>query len=331
MMEYVRFGNTHYRVSRLGLGCMSMSGCYGPQDDAECVRTIQCALERGVNLLDTSHSYGEGHNQTLVGRAIKGMRNFFVIHSKTGSPRSKPGDGVNRGGGDEAYLRKTCEESLMRLGIDQLDVFCLSRVDRNVPIEESVGAMAKLVKEGKTRYIALSEASPETVRRAWSVHPVVSLQIEYSLFSRDPEQFGNLGSVRERGMSLMAYAPLGKGLLSGQVHTADDIPVDDRRRELPRFEPANMARNARLVMQLEAIAREKGVSLAVLALAWLLHGGREVIPIPSAKSRHHLEENLRALEVTLSPADLARIDAICPVGAVAGTRYPKEQKSRLNV
>jgi aryl-alcohol dehydrogenase-like predicted oxidoreductase len=330
-VHYVTFGITDYRVSRIGLGCMSMSGCYGAQDDAECVRTIHRALERGVNFLDTSHSYGEGHNQELIGRAIKGRRDRVVIHSKSGSPRSKPGDSTNRGGGDEAYLRETCEESLMRLGADHLDVFCLSRVDRNVPIEESVGAMAKLVKEGKTRYIALSEASPQTIRRAWSVHPIASLQIEYSLFSRDPEQFGNLDTVRERGMSLMAYAPLGKGLLAGRVHAVDDIPADDRRRELPRFQPDNMARNARLVTQVEAIAAEKGVSLAALALAWLMHRGREVIPIPSSKSRNHLEDNLRALDVSLSAEDLARIDAICPIAAAAGTRYPENQMSRVNV
>lgn len=330
-MIYVTFGNTDYRVSRMGLGCMSMSGCYGAQDDAECVRTIHRAAELGVNLLDTSHSYGEGHNQLLIGRAIKGMRGSFVIHSKTGSPRSKPGDRINRGGGEEAYLREICEESLKRLGLDQLDVFCLSRVDRNVPIEETVGVMAKLVKEGKTRHIALSEASPESIRRAWSVHPVVSLQIEYSLFSRDPEQFRNLDAVRTRGMSLMAYAPLGKGLLSGQLHVVDDIPVHDRRRELPRFQPGNMAHNARLMADLEAIGREKGVSLAALALAWLLHRGREVIPIPSAKSRNHLEENLRALDVSLSADDLARIDAICPFNAAAGSRYPESQMSRVNV
>jgi aryl-alcohol dehydrogenase-like predicted oxidoreductase len=330
-VEYVTFGNTDYRVSRMGLGCMSMSGCYGAQDDAECVRTIHRAAELGVNFLDTSHSYGDGHNQMLIGRAIRGMRGSFVIHSKTGSPRSKLDDSINRGGGDEAYLRKTCEESLMRLGIDQLDIFCLSRVDRNVPIEETVGAMAKLVKEGKTRHIALSEASPESVRRAWSVHPIVSLQIEYSLFSRDPEQFGNLDSVRSRSMSLMAYAPLGKGLLSGQLRAVDDIPVHDRRRELPRFQPGNMARNTRLIADLETIGREKGVSLAVLALAWLLHRGREVIPIPSAKSRNHLQENLRALEVPLSASDLARIDAICPVNAVAGSRYSESQMSRVNI
>jgi aryl-alcohol dehydrogenase-like predicted oxidoreductase len=330
-VDYVTFGTTGHRVSRLGLGCMSMSGCYGAQDDAECISTLHRAFERGINLLDTSHSYGEGHNQELIGRAIKGRRGAVVIHSKTGSPRSKPGDRLNRGGGDEAHLRQTCEESLQRLGTDHLDVFCLSRIDRNVPIEETVGAMAKLVQEGKTRNIALSEASPESIRRAWTVHPIVSLQIEYSLFSRDPEQHGNLGAVRERGMSLMAYAPLSKGLLAGGVHTIDDVPAGDRRRELPRFQPDNMTRNARLLVQLEAMAVEKGVSLAALALAWLLHQGREVIPIPSSKSRDHLEDNLRALDVSLSTEDLARIEAVCPIDAAAGTRYPAAQMSRVNV
>lgn len=330
-MDYVTFGTTGRRVSRLGLGCMSMSGCYGAQDDAECIRTLHRAFERGVNLVDTSHSYGEGHNQELIGRAIKGRRDAVVIHSKSGSPRSKPGDGLNRGGGDEAHLRKNCEESLQRLGTDHLDVFCLSRIDRNVPIEDSVGAMAKLVQEGKTGNIALSEASPESIRRAWTVHPVVSLQIEYSLFSRDPEQHGNLGAVRERGMSLMAYSPLSKGLLAGLVRTVDDVPAGDRRRELPRFQPENMMHNARLLVQLEAMAAEKDVSLAALTLAWLLHQGREVIPIPSSKSRDHLEDNLRALDVSLSTEDLARIEAVCPIDAAAGTRYPAEQMSRVNV
>ena len=330
-MDYVTFGTTGRRVSRLGLGCMSMSGCYGAQDDAECIRTLHRAFERGVNLVDTSHSYGEGHNQELIGRAIKGRRDAVVIHSKSGSPRSKPGDGLNRGGGDEAHLRKNCEESLQRLGTDHLDVFCLSRIDRNVPIEDSVGAMAKLVQEGKTGNIALSEASPESIRRAWTVHPVVSLQIEYSLFSRDPEQHGNLGAVRERGMSLMAYSPLSKGLLAGRVRTVDDVPAGDRRRELPRFQPENMMHNARLLVQLEAMAAEKDVSLAALTLAWLLHQGREVIPIPSSKSRDHLEHNLRALDVSLSTEDLARIEAVCPIDAAAGTRYPAEQMSRVNV
>jgi len=330
-VDTVKFGITDYHVSRLGLGCMSMSGCYGAQDDNECVRTIHRALELGINFLDTSHSYGQGHNQRLIGEAIKGKRDQVVIHSKTGSPRNKPGDDVNRGGGNEAYLRKTCEESLQRLGTDHLDILCMSRVDRNVPIEESVGAMAKMVQEGKTRYIALSEASPESIRRAWTVHPIASLQIEYSLFSRDPEELGNLDAVRKHGMSLMAYAPLGKGLLSGHFRSVEDVPSDDNRRELPRFQGNNLARNARLLAQLETIAREKGVSLAALALAWLLNRGRDVIPIPSSKSRTHLEDNLTALDVEFLAEDLWRIDDICPAGAAAGTRYPESQMSRVNV
>jgi aryl-alcohol dehydrogenase-like predicted oxidoreductase len=330
-MQYVPFGNTDYRVSRLGLGCMSMSGIYGAQDDDECIRTIHRALDRGINFLDTSHSYGEGHNQQLIGRAIKGRRDGIVIHSKTGSPRLKPGDDINRGGGSEAYLRRTCEESLSRLGIDCLDVLCMSRVDRNVPIEDSVGALAKMVEEGKARTIALSEASPESIRRAWTVHPIASLQIEYSLFSRDPEQFGNLDAVRKHGMGLMAYAPLGKGILSGQFRAVDDLPEGDRRRDLPRFMEGNIARNGTILDGLNAIAAEKHTSLAALALAWLMHRGEDVIPIPSSKTRDHLDDNLRAADLVLSAEDLRRIDAICPAGAAAGTRYPENEMSRVNV
>ena len=330
-MDQVRFGITDYQVSRMGLGCMSMSGCYGAQDDDECVRTIHVALDRGLNLLDTSHSYGEGHNQTLIGKAIKGRRDKVVIHSKTGSPRNKAGDAINRGGGTSDHLRKTCEESLRRLGTDHIDILCMSRVDRNVPVEESVGDMARLVEEGKARYIALSEASPESIRRAWTIHPIASLQIEYSLFSRDAEEFGNLDAVRKHGMSLMAYSPLGKGILTGAFRSEDDLPADDRRHEMPRFQADNIARNVRLIAQLEGIAKEKGVSLSALALAWLLHRGRDVIPIPSSKSRDHLVDNLSALDITLSTEDLLRIDVICPAGAAAGTRYPETQMSRLNV
>jgi len=330
-MEHVKFGITDYRVSRLGLGCMSMSGVYGKQDDRECIATIQRALDRGINILDTSHSYGEGHNQELIGKAIKGRRDKVVIHSKTGSPKGKTADGINRGGGGRDYLRQVCEESLRRLGTDRLDVLCMSRVDRRVPIEESVAAMAEMVKEGKTRYIALSEASPETIRRAWTVHPIASLQIEYSLFSRDPEPFGNIKAVRERGMGFMAYSPLGRGILSGQFHSVDDIPAGDRRREHPRYSGDNMKKNVALVRQLEEIAAEKGASLPCLALAWLLHQGQDIIPIPSSKTRAHLEDNLKALDLVLDADDLARIDRICPYGAAAGTRYPEKDMSRLNV
>jgi aryl-alcohol dehydrogenase-like predicted oxidoreductase len=330
-MKYTTFGTTGLRVSRIGLGCMSMSGCYGAQDDAECERTIHRALDLGVNLLDTSHSYGEGHNQTLIGRALKGKRDKVVIHSKTGSPRVKTSDGANRGGGSAEYLRRTCEESLQRLGTDHLDVLCMSRVDRNVPIEESVSAMALMVKEGKTRHIALSEASAETIRRASAVHPIVSLQIEYSLFSRDPEHFGNVTEVQKRGMSLMAYAPLGRGILSGQFHKADDVPDGDRRRETPRFRPENFPHNAKLLAELESIAGDLHITLPRLAIAWLLHRGEEIIPIPSSKSVRHLEDNMAAADVVLSPEILARVDKLCPYGAAAGTRYRPEEMSRVNV
>jgi len=331
-MRYVPFGKvTDYRVSRMGLGCMSMSGVYGPQDDGECIATIHRAIELGVNFLDTSHSYGEGHNQTLIGRAIKGRREEVVIHSKTGSIRSKSAETRSEGSGTADYLRKTCEESLERLGIDHLDVLCMSRVDPTVPIEESVGTMARMVEEGKTRYIALSEASPDSIGRAWTVHPIASLQIEYSLFSRDPEEYGNIEAVRAHGMGFMAYAPLGRGILSGQFHSADDVPEDDPRRRYPRYTGANMAHNAKLLRRLEGIADEKGISLPCLAIAWVLHRGDDIVPIPSSKTRAHLEDNLKALEVELSHEDLARIEEICPPGAAAGTRYPERMMARVNV
>lgn len=330
-MQYTTFGPTGLKVSRIGLGCMSMSGCYGAQDDAECERTIHRALDLGVNLLDTSHSYGEGHNQSLIGRALKGRRETVVIHSKTGSPRIKPGDDANRGGGTAGYLRRTCEESLKRLGVDCIDVLCMSRVDRNVPIEDSVGAMAMMVEEGKARHIALSEASPESLRRAWTVHPIVSLQIEYSLFSRDAEPLGNVAAVRERGMSLMAYAPLGRGILSGQFMKPGDLAPDDRRHEFPRYRPENFTHNARLLAELVSIAGDLGITLPRLAISWLLHRGDEIIPIPSSKSVRHLDDNMAAADVVLPPDVLARIEQLCPYGAAAGTRYPEEDMPRVNV
>ncbi|MEE8213086.1 MAG: aldo/keto reductase [Alphaproteobacteria bacterium] len=331
-MKMIPFGTvTGYTVSNMGLGCMSMSGCYGAADDNECIATLHRAMELGVNFLDTSYSYGEGHNQTLIGKAIAGRRDQVVIHSKSGAPPPKDADDTNRGAGSEAYLRMICEESLKRLKIDCLDILCMSRVDREVPIEESVGTMARMVEEGKTRFIALSEASPESIRRAWSVHPIASLQFEYSIFSRDAEAFGNLEAAREHGMGFMAYSPLGRGILSGQIHGADDLPEGDNRRTYPRYAPENMAHNANLLGQLEEVARDKGISLACLAIAWILHQGDDIVPIPSSKSRDHLEDNLKALTVELGADDLARIEEICPMGAVAGTRYPERMMSRMNV
>lgn len=330
-MKYVSFGEvTDLTVSRIGLGCMSMSGCYGPQDDKECLATLHRAFELGINFLDTSHSYGKGHNQKLIGRAIKGRRDKVIIHSKTGSIRSQdPGD--KSGSGTAEYLRKTCEESLKRLNIECLDILCMSRVDPSVPIEESVGALAQMVYEGKTRYIALSEASPESIRRAWTIHPIASLQMEYSLFSRDPEVSGNIAAVRERGMGFIGYSPLGRGLLSGEFVRMEDIPEGDRRREQPRFQRGNIEHNANLLQQLRDIAQRKGFSLAVLALAWLLHKGDDIIPIPSSKTRAHLEDNLKALELSLSEEELDEIDTICFPGAAKGTRYPINKMATVNV
>ena len=329
-MKYTNFGRTGYTVSRIGLGCMSMSGCYGAQDDAECERTIHRALDLGVNFLDTSHSYGGGHNQQLIGRALKGKRDKVVIHSKTGSPQRKPG-GMAVGGGTADHLRKTCEESLQRLGTDHLDILCMSRVDPTVPIEDSVGEMARMVEEGKTRHIALSEASPETIRRAMTVHPIASLQIEYSLFSRDPEKFGNIDAVREHGLGFMAYSPLGRGILSGAIRKPADLGDGDTRSGLPRYQAENLSHNEKILSALEAIAESKGITLARLSIAWLLHQGDDIVPIPSSKSRQHLEDNLAAINVALSAEELARIDAICPYGAVAGTRYREQDMVRMNV
>ena len=333
-MERHRFGNTDLSVSAIGLGCYGMSGVYGPADDAESIATLRRALELGVNFLDTSASYGQGHNHRLIGEAIRGRRRDVVIHSKSGSPRDGNPDGV-RGGGDPRYLRQTCEQSLKNLGIETLDVFCMSRVDPNVPVEESVGGMAELVREGKTRFIALSECSAASLRRGSAVHPLAALQMEYSLFSRDAEEQGQIQACKELGMAMMAYAVLGRGMLSAQLPKAEDFTADDARTRLPRFASAHLAKNLALRAALEALARKKNATLAQLAIAWpMAQGARAgvlVVPIPGAKSRRHLEENVRAAEIVLTPADLAEIDRIVPPGAASGTRYPTGQMHRLNV
>jgi aryl-alcohol dehydrogenase-like predicted oxidoreductase len=311
-----------------------MSGVYGPADDAESIATIRRALELGVNFFDTSASYGQGHNHRLIGEAIRGRRHEVVIHSKSGSPRDGNPDGV-RGGGDPRYLRQTCEESLKNLGIDTLDVFCMSRVDPHVPVEESVGGMAELIKEGKTRFISLSECSAESLRRGHAVHPLASLQMEYSLFSRDAEQQGQIAACRQLGMPMMTYAVLGRDMLSGQVPHLKDMTAGDTRARLPRFQDANLEQNLRLRDALEAIARTKGATLAQIAIAWPMASGVQagtfIVPIPGAKSRRHLEENVRAADIVLTAGDLAEIDRLVPAGAAAGTRYPAGQMHRLNV
>jgi aryl-alcohol dehydrogenase-like predicted oxidoreductase len=334
LMERHRFGNTDLTVSAIGLGCYGMSGAYGPADDAESIATIRRALDLGVNLLDTSASYGQGHNHRLIGEAIRGRRHEVVIHSKSGSPRDGDPDGI-RGGGDPRYLRQTCEQSLKNLGIKTLDIFCMSRVDPDVPVEESVGAMTELVREGKTRFISLSECSAESLRRGCAVHPLASLQMEYSLFSRDAEQQGQIGACKELSMAMMAYAVLGRGMLSSQVPKLEEMAIDDIRARLPRFQDANLEANLRLHSALEAIARRKNATLAQLAIAWPIAQGERagvfVVPIPGAKSRKHLEENAGAADIVLSAEELAEIDSVAPPGAAAGTRYPAGQMHRLNV
>ena len=333
-MERRKFGNTDLMVSVIGLGCYGMSGVYGPADDAESIATIRRALDLGINFLDTSASYGKGHNHRLIGEAIRGRRHEVVIHSKSGSPRDGNPDGV-RGGGDPRYLRKTCDDSLRNLGIERLDVFCMSRVDPNIAVEESVGAMAELIKEGKTRFISLSECSAASVRRGSAVHPLASLQMEYSLFSRDAEQQGQIEACKQNGMALMAYGVVGRGMLSAQVPKRDEMTEQDIRTRLPRFQNDNVEQNLQLREALENLARRKGATLAQLAIAWPkaqgARAGLFIVPIPGAKSRRHLEENVRAADLVLTADDLAEIERIAPPGAAAGTRYPAGQMHRLNV
>src|ERR1700751_5694505 len=333
-MERRRFANTDLSVSIIGLGCSGMSGVYGPADDVESIATIRRALELGINFLDTSASYGQGHNHRLIGEAIRGRRHEVVIHSKSGSPRDGSSDAV-RGGGDPRYLRQTCEQSWKNLGIETLDLFCMSRVDPNVPVEESVGGMAELVKEGKTRFISLSECSAQSMKRGSAVHPLVSLQMEYSLFSRDAEDQGQIDACKELGMAMMAYAVLGRGILSDQVPKLEELAADDVRQRLPRFQSVNIERNLALCSALKAIARTKSATLAQLSIAWPMAQGKRagvfIVPIPGAKSRKPIEENVRAADIVFTAEELAEIDRIVPPGAASGTRYPIGQMHRLNV
>jgi aryl-alcohol dehydrogenase-like predicted oxidoreductase len=333
-MERHTLGNSDLAVSTIGLGCYGMSGVYGLADDAESIATIRLALDLGVNFLDTSASYGTGHNHRLIGEAIRGRRHEVVVHSKSGSPRDGGADAV-RGGGDPRYLRQTCEQSLKNLGIETLDVFCMSRVDPNVPVEDSVGGMAELVREGKTRFISLSECSAQSLRRGNAVHPLVSLQMEYSLFSRDAEEQGQIDACKELGMAMMAYAVLGRGMLSDQAPEVAELTADDIRQRLPRFQSVNLEKNLELRSALAVIARRKNATLAQLSIAWPMAQGRRagifIVPIPGVKSRRHLEENMRAAEIVLTAEDLAEIDRTVPPGAASGARYPMGQMHRVNL
>lgn len=329
------FGNTDLLVSPIGLGCYGMSGAYGPADDTESIATIRRALDLGINLIDTSASYGNGHNHRLIGEAIRGRRHEVVIHSKSGSPRDGGAEDAVRGGSSPGYLRRTCEISLKNLGIETLDVFCMSRVDPNVPVEESVGAMAELVKEGKTRFISLSECSAQSLRRGSAVHPLASLQMEYSFFSRDAEVQCQLATCKDLNLAMMAYGVLGRGVLTATAPRIEDMAKDDIRTQLPRFDTENVKANSPLHTSLQAIAERLGLTLPQLAIAWTMAMGRRmgtfVVPIPGAKTRKHLDENIRAANVEFIADELAEIDRIVPPGAAHGTRYPAGQMHRVNV
>jgi aryl-alcohol dehydrogenase-like predicted oxidoreductase len=320
-METRRLGTQGLEVSALGLGCMGMSEFYGRADEGEAISTIHRALELGVTLLDTADMYGPHTNEQLVGRAIQGRREEVVVATKFGIVRD-PDDPSRRGiSGRPEYVRQAIEGSLGRLGVDHVDLYYQHRVDRDTPIEETVGAMAELVRQGKVRYLGLSEAAPETLRRAHAVYPISALQSEYSLWTRDPEDEA-LAAVRELGIGFVAYSPLGRGFLSARFKDPEDLGKDDFRRNNPRFRGENFRHNLKLVAQVEEIAAEKGITPAQLALAWVLAQGEDIVPIPGTTRRERLEENVAAAAVVLTGEELARLEAAFPRGAAAGTRYP---------
>ncbi len=314
-----RLGRNGPEVSAIGLGCMGMSEFYGSGTEEESIATIHHALDRGVYFLDTADMYGVGKNEELVGRAIRDRRDEVFLATKFGNVRGPAGEflGVK---GDPEYVRSACEASLKRLGVETIDLYYQHRVDPNVPIEETVGAMARLKEEGKVRYLGLSEAAPQTIRKAHATHPITAVQTELSLWSRDAEA-DVLPTVRELGIGYVAYSPLGRGFLTGQIKSPNDFPDDDFRRFHPRFTGENFEKNIQLVREVEAMAREKGCTTAQLALAWVLAQGEDIVPIPGTKHVRYLDENIGALEVKLTDEDLRRLDEILPPGAAAGQRY----------
>lgn len=329
-MKKRTLGTEGLEVSEQGLGCMGMSEFYGATDETESLATLNRALELGIDFFDTSDAYGPYKNEELLGKAFRTRRDDVIIATKF-AIRRDPSDPAKRSiDGRPEYVREACDASLRRLGIERIDLYYQHRVDVNVPIEDTVGAMAELVHAGKVRYVGLSEAAPETIRRAHAVHPISALQTEYSLWSRDPED-EILATVRELGIGFVAYSPLGRGFLTGQIKSFDDLAADDYRRYSPRFRGENFARNLELVERVREVAREKGVTPGQLALAWVLAQGSDIVPIPGTKRRTYLEENAAASELELSAADLARLDELSPKGIAAGDRYPEEMMKYVNM